>query len=280
MEETVSWMRDRSARPRLIPPPDATTTSASITPGRAEEENEEVAAEAEPEFYFPSPEALPKVVDAAEVLDQFAAQFLEATMGATSGPRTAELKKELLLNRRVVDVVGLERWLRKVEALAELAWFTELCSDEDSEVPPLELFECAFRALEGACSDELHRDGADARRFWIGPVAVLEFFLCPLSKKVMENPVVITSGKVLSIFHLASYDFTCSDGLFDTNRCNECSTYFLVLDGHCIHPARPFWKSYLIGMFQGTDFTFCSHDFSVSMILTSVKFCYYCSRVN
>jgi hypothetical protein len=39
LEETVSW-------PRLIPPPDATTTSASITTGRAEQkEKEEVAVE-------------------------------------------------------------------------------------------------------------------------------------------------------------------------------------------------------------------------------------------
>ncbi|KAM0866303.1 hypothetical protein ACQ4PT_042728 [Festuca glaucescens] len=196
LEETVSWMRDRSARPRLIPPPDATTTSASIKAGRVEEEKEEEVP-AELEFSFPPIDAPPSVVDAADVLGQFADQFLEATMGATAGPRTEEIKKELLLSRRVVDVAGLERWLRKVEALAELAWFTELCSDEDSEVPPLELFECAFQALEAACSDELHRAGADARRFWIGPVAVMEFFLCPLSKKVMEDPVVITSGKTV-----------------------------------------------------------------------------------
>ncbi|KAK1682660.1 hypothetical protein QYE76_043508 [Lolium multiflorum] len=191
LEETVSWMRDRSARPRLTPPPDTTATSASITAGRAEEEAER------DQFSFPPIDAPPSVVDAADVLGQFAAQFLEATMGATAGPRTAEIKKELLLGRRVVDVAGLERWLRKVEALAELAWFTDLCSDEESEAPPLELFECAFRALEGASSDELHRAGADARRFWIGPVAVLEFFLCPLSKKVMEDPVVVTSGKTV-----------------------------------------------------------------------------------
>ncbi|CAM0904937.1 unnamed protein product [Alopecurus aequalis] len=196
VEETVALTRDHSARSRLIPPPDATTTSPSITSGPAEDEEEKKVA-VEPDFSFPPLETLPKVVDAADVLGQFAAQFLEATMGATSSPRTREIKKELLVNRRVVDVAGLERWLRKVEALAELAWFTELCSNEETEVPPPELFECAFRALQAACSDELHRGGADARMFWIGPVAVPGFFLCPVSKKVMENPVVITSGKTV-----------------------------------------------------------------------------------
>ncbi|XP_044332432.1 uncharacterized protein [Triticum aestivum] len=190
MEETVSSTRDQSARPRLVPPPDTSTSSASITGGRAQE----VAAERE--FSFPPLEAPPKVVDAAEVLGQFAAQFLEATMGATAGPRTEKIKKELLLDRKVVDLAGLERWLRKMEAVAELAWFTDLCSHEEKAVPPLELFECAFRALEAARSDELHRCSADARRLWIGPVAVPEFFLCPFSKKFMEKPVVITSGKV------------------------------------------------------------------------------------
>uniref|UniRef100_A0ACD5UYQ9 Uncharacterized protein n=1 Tax=Avena sativa TaxID=4498 RepID=A0ACD5UYQ9_AVESA len=204
VEETVSWIRDQSARPRLIPPPrDATATSASITAGRAEEEKREVTVQ--PEFSFPSPEALPKVVDAAEVLGQFAAQFLEATMGATAGPRTKEIKKELLVDRRVLDVAGLERWLRKVEALAELAWFTDLCSREETAVPPLELFECAFRALEGASSDELHRTGANARRLWIGPVAVLDFFFCPVSKKVMDNPVVLTSGKTVDRSELEKF---------------------------------------------------------------------------
>ncbi|VAH47123.1 unnamed protein product [Triticum turgidum subsp. durum] len=191
MEETVSSTRDQSARPRLVPPPDTSTSSASITGGRAQE----VAAERE--FSFPPLEAPPKVVDAAEVLGQFAAQFLEATMGATAGPRTEKIKKELLLDRKVVDLAGLERWLRKMEAVAELAWFTDLCSHEEKAVPPLELFECAFRALEAARSDELHRCSADARRLWIGPVAVPEFFLCPFSKKFMEKPVVITSGKTV-----------------------------------------------------------------------------------
>lgn len=158
----------------------------------------------EREFSFPPLETPPKVVDAAEVLGQFAAQFLEATMGATAGPRTEKIKKELLLDRKVVDLSRLERWLRKMEAVAELAWFTDLCSHEDREVPPLELFECAFRALEAARSDELHHCSADARRFWIGPVAVPEFFLCPFSKKFMEKPVIITSGKVRQIFHLLS----------------------------------------------------------------------------
>ncbi|KAE8806932.1 U-box domain-containing protein 9 [Hordeum vulgare] len=191
MEETVSSMRDQRARPRLVPPPDTSTSSASITGGRAQE----VAVERE--FSFPPLEAPPKVVDAAEVLGQFAAQFLEATMGATAGPRTEKIKKELLLDRKVVDLVGLERWLRKMEAVAELAWFTDLCSHEEKEVPPLELFECAFRALEAARSDELHRCSADARRLWIGPVAVPKFFLSPFSKKFMEKPVVITSGKTV-----------------------------------------------------------------------------------
>ncbi|KAM3386534.1 hypothetical protein ACQJBY_009858 [Aegilops geniculata] len=191
MEETVSSTRDQSARPRLVPPPDTSTSSASITGGRAQE----VAAERE--FSFPPLEAPPKVVDAAEVLGQFAAQFLEATMGATAGPRTEKIKKELLLDRKVVDLAGLERWLRKMEAVAELAWFTDLCSHEEKAVPPLELFECAFRALEAARSDELHRCSADARRLWIGPVAVPELFLCPFSKKFMEKPVVITSGKTV-----------------------------------------------------------------------------------
>jgi hypothetical protein len=198
-------MRDRSARPRLAPPPDATAASASITAGRAEEDKEEGVPAERDQFSFPPIDAPPSVVDAADVLGQFAAQFLEATMGATAGPRTEAIKKELLLGRRVVDVAGLERWLRKAEALAELAWFTDLCSHEGSEPPPLELFECAFRALEAASSDELHRAGADARRFWIGPVAVLEFFLCPLSKKVMDDPVVITSGKVRQFFHLLRF---------------------------------------------------------------------------
>ncbi|KAF7001474.1 hypothetical protein CFC21_017139 [Triticum aestivum] len=191
MEETVSSTRDQSARPRLVPPPDTSTSSASITGGR----EQEVAAERE--FSFPPLEAPPKVVDAAEVLGQFAAQFLEATMGATAGPRTEKIKKELLLDRKVVDLMGLERWLRKMEAVAELAWFTDLCSHEEKAVPPLELFECAFRALEAARSDELHRCSADARRLWIGPVAVPEFFLCPFSKKFMEKPVVIASGKTV-----------------------------------------------------------------------------------
>uniref|UniRef100_A0ACD5UPR7 Uncharacterized protein n=1 Tax=Avena sativa TaxID=4498 RepID=A0ACD5UPR7_AVESA len=156
--------------------------------GFDEEEKEKSELTVESDLSFPSSEVLPKVVDAVEVVGQFAAQFLH---------RTEEIKKGLLHNRRMVDVMGLERWLRKVEALAELAWFTELCSREETAVPPLELFECAFRALEGASSDELHRAGADARRLWIGPVALLAFFFCPVSKKVMDNPVVITSGKTV-----------------------------------------------------------------------------------
>jgi hypothetical protein len=80
----------------------------------------------------------------------------------------------------------------------ELAWFTDLCADESNPAPPLDLFESAFRALERASSAELH-SGADARRRWIGSVAVLVFFFCPFSK-VMEHPVVISSGKVRQIF--------------------------------------------------------------------------------
>ncbi|KQJ82169.1 U-box domain-containing protein 10-like [Brachypodium distachyon] len=190
VEETISRLRDEGARPRLIPPDTSTSSGSELA------------------FSFPPVKAPPDVVDAAVVLDHFAApetpprtantrsEFLEATMEATAGARTVEIKKELLLNRKVLDLAGLERWLRRLEAVAELAWFTELCSDEKKEVPPVELSECAFRALQAARSNELHH-GADARRSWIGSVAVPDFFLCPVSKKVMENPVVITSGKTV-----------------------------------------------------------------------------------
>ncbi|RLN04107.1 hypothetical protein C2845_PM13G25450 [Panicum miliaceum] len=60
----------------------------------------------------------------------------------------------------------------------------------------IELFECAFRALGNASAGELHH-GADARRRWIGPVVVPQFFVCSVSNKIMENPIVIASGKML-----------------------------------------------------------------------------------
>ncbi|AQK43112.1 U-box domain-containing protein 9 [Zea mays] len=149
----------------------------------------------------------PLVVDGAEVIDAFvgsdeartgkaAAELLDATMGANTGPRTEAIKTELLVNRRLLDLAGLERWMRTVEAVSELEWFTGLCCDENSPPPHIDLFECAFRALENASDVELHH-GADARKRWIGPVGVPEFFICPISNKVMENPVVIASGKTV-----------------------------------------------------------------------------------
>ncbi|RLN23051.1 uncharacterized protein C2845_PM07G08140 [Panicum miliaceum] len=60
----------------------------------------------------------------------------------------------------------------------------------------IELFECAFRALGNTSAGELHH-GADARRRWINPVVVPQFFVCPVSNKIMENPVVIASGKTI-----------------------------------------------------------------------------------
>uniref|UniRef100_J3LX29 RING-type E3 ubiquitin transferase n=2 Tax=Oryza brachyantha TaxID=4533 RepID=J3LX29_ORYBR len=79
-----------------------------------------------------------------------------------------------------------------------------MCADDDEErspVPHLELFDCAFRALQAARSDEPHR-GADFRKYWTGSVSVPEFFLCPISNKVMENPVVISSGKTVDVLAL------------------------------------------------------------------------------
>jgi hypothetical protein len=171
----------------------------------------DAGVEASPSFSFP-PLPAPPSVDAADVIDAFAiseelrkanalAEFLDATMGANTGPRSEAIKKELLVDARVRDIRGLERWLRRTEALDELAWFTDLCADESNPAPPLDLFESAFRALERASSAELH-SGADARRRWIGSVAVPEFFFCPFTKKVMEDPVVISSGKVRPIFLL------------------------------------------------------------------------------
>ncbi|TVU13842.1 hypothetical protein EJB05_37273, partial [Eragrostis curvula] len=234
VEDILASLRDGSARPRLLPPRDgdAAGGSASVGGGVAgaddddeadgfsfpplqgppvfdvEKEDEEVADRdgAFPAFSFPQLQTRPSV-DGAEVLDAFAAsedarkakaaaEFLEATMGANTGPRTEAIKKELCVNGRVLDIEGLERWLRRAEAADELAWFADLCADEGNPAPPLDLFESAFRALERASSAELHR-GADARRRWIGSVPVPEFFLCPFSKKVMEYPVVIASGKTV-----------------------------------------------------------------------------------
>lgn len=148
----------------------------------------------------------PLVVDGEEVLDAFvgsdearagkaAAELLDATMGANTGPRTEAIKTELVVNRRLLDLAGLERWMRRAEAVSELEWFTGLCCDENNPPLQIDLFECAFRALDNASAVELHR-GADARKRWIGPVGVPQFFICPISNKVMENPVVIASGKV------------------------------------------------------------------------------------
>uniref|UniRef100_A0A0E0KPI0 RING-type E3 ubiquitin transferase n=1 Tax=Oryza punctata TaxID=4537 RepID=A0A0E0KPI0_ORYPU len=167
-------------------------------------------------FSFPDLGAPPVVADAAAVVDHFATveaerrekargEFFDATMEATASARLGKIKMDLLVDRRVLDLAGLERWLRRGEAVAELAWFTELCAGEGgAPVPPLELFECAFRALQAARSDELHR-GADFRKHWVGPVAVPEFFLCPISNKVMENPVVISSGKTVEVLALEKW---------------------------------------------------------------------------
>uniref|UniRef100_I1P6E4 RING-type E3 ubiquitin transferase n=2 Tax=Oryza glaberrima TaxID=4538 RepID=I1P6E4_ORYGL len=167
-------------------------------------------------FSFPDLGAPHDVVDAAAVVDHFAtveaerragarAQFLDATMEATASARLGRVKRELLVDRRVLDHAGLERWLRRGEAVAELAWFAELCAGEGGEpVPPLELFESAFRALQAARSDELHR-GAGFRKRWVGPAAVPEFFLCPISNKVMVNPVVISSGKTVEVLALEKW---------------------------------------------------------------------------
>ncbi|KAL6851410.1 hypothetical protein ACP4OV_020343 [Aristida adscensionis] len=178
---------------------------AQMPPEIVEEEAEAEAEGGAGAFSFPQLQT-PPAADVAEVLDAFAlmeeareansaAEFLDATMGAKTA-RTEAIKTELLVGRRVLDIAGLERWLRRAQAVAELAWFTEMCCDEDKRVPPLDLFEGAFRALEHASSDELHR-GADARRHWIRSVPVPEFFLCPVSKKIMEHPVVILSGKTV-----------------------------------------------------------------------------------
>ncbi|KAF8668306.1 hypothetical protein HU200_052362 [Digitaria exilis] len=187
---------------------DAETSAAgaSASRGGGADEEESRAAEGFIGFSLQELEASPGV-DGAEVLDAFAGsddaarkgkaaeEFLEATMGANTGARTEAIKAELVVNGRVLDLEGLERWMRRTEAVSELEWFVGLCCDEEKPAPHVELFECAFRALENASARELHR-GAEARRGWIGSVGVPRFFVCPISNKVMENPVVIASGKV------------------------------------------------------------------------------------
>ncbi|XP_062227348.1 U-box domain-containing protein 9-like [Phragmites australis] len=238
-EQILASLREWRATLRLLAPrDDAAGGSASVGGGGAEDEEEEGGVES---FSFPQLQTpptveegekvevqeggvrsfsfphlqTPPIVDGAEVLDAFtsteeareakaAAEFLEAIMGANTGPRTEAIKKELFVNRRVLDLAGLERWLRRAEAVAELAWFVDLCYDEDNSAPSLDLFECAFRALEGASSSELHR-GPDARRRWIGSVPVPEFFFCPVSKKIMEQPVVISSGKTVDLSALEKW---------------------------------------------------------------------------
>ncbi|KAG8063943.1 hypothetical protein GUJ93_ZPchr0004g39914 [Zizania palustris] len=213
VEEILASLRESTARKRLFAPLEASGSSASITGAGREKAGS---------FSFPPLEEQPGV-DAGEVLDFFAAveadrrtrawdEFFEATMGATANARMEKIKKALLVDEKVLDLAGLERWLRRMEAVAELTWFTEVCSDEDKPAPPLDLFDCAFRALQGACSDELHR-GADFRKYWIGSVAVPEFFLCPLSNKIIEDPVVIASGKTVDLSALekwwSEHSFIC-----------------------------------------------------------------------
>ncbi|KAF0892668.1 hypothetical protein E2562_017646 [Oryza meyeriana var. granulata] len=204
VEEIIASLREGTSRERLFV--DDNGSSASVS----RKGKEKVGS-----FSFPELEAPPTVVDAAEVVGHFATveaerrekareEFLDVTMGATADARLGRIKRALLVDRKVLDLAGLERWLRRGEAVAELAWFTELCAGEGTPVPPLELFECAFRALQAARSDELHR-GADFRKYWMGSVAVPEFFLCPISNKVMENPVVISSGKTVDVLALEKW---------------------------------------------------------------------------
>jgi len=163
-------------------------------------------------------------------------------MGADTGPssRTEAIKAELVANRRVLDLEGLERWMRRTEAVSELEWFAGLCCDEGNPVPQIELFECAFRALGNSSAGELHH-GADARRRWIGPVVVPQFFVCPVSNKIMENPVVIASGKVPRIFPLLcsvfcrSYPDSVMRFLFWSACSWRNSACFVVLLGSQIH---------------------------------------------
>ncbi|CAL5034737.1 unnamed protein product [Urochloa decumbens] len=218
VEEVIAEMKEglTLTAPAAAARDDAETSAAGAASssggggGGADEEEEARAAEAEggfAGFSFQELEA-PRVADGAEVLDAFAgsseearkakaaAEFLEATMGANTGARTEALKAELVAGGRVLDIAGLERWMRRTEAVAELEWFAGLCCDEGSPEPELELFECAFRALGNAAARELHR-GADARRRWVGAAPVPGFFFCPVSNKVMEDPVVVASGKTV-----------------------------------------------------------------------------------
>ncbi|CAL5028017.1 unnamed protein product [Urochloa decumbens] len=220
VEEVIAEMKEglTLAAPTAAPRDDAETSAAGAASssgggggGADEEEEEELRAAGEAGgfagFSFQELEA-PRIADGAEVLDAFAgsseeakkakaaAEFLEATMGANTGPRTEALKAELVAGGRVLDIAGLERWMRRTEAVAELEWFAGMCCDEGSPEPELELFECAFRALENAAARELHR-GANARRRWVGAAPVPGFFFCPVSDKVMEDPVVVASGKTV-----------------------------------------------------------------------------------
>uniref|UniRef100_A0A0D9W3Z6 RING-type E3 ubiquitin transferase n=1 Tax=Leersia perrieri TaxID=77586 RepID=A0A0D9W3Z6_9ORYZ len=169
-------------------------------------------------FSFPDLEPPRRLVDAAAVVDHFATadagrrerargEFLDETMAATAGARMGRIKRELLVRRRVLDLPKLERWLRRTEAVDELAWFTEQCAA--GQAPPLDLFEGAFRALRTAAapSDEVDTcdGGGDRRRFWVGSTPVPEFFLCPISNKVMENPVVISSGMTVDCLSLEKW---------------------------------------------------------------------------
>ncbi|CAN6242096.1 unnamed protein product [Urochloa humidicola] len=220
VEEVIADMKEGltlTAPAAAAPRHDAETSAAGAASasvgggsGGANEEGEEEEPHAAGGFAFQDLAARPST-DGAEMLDVFAgaseearkakaaAEFLEATMGFNTGPRTEAVKAELVTGGRVVDLAGLERWMRRAEAVAELEWFAALCCDEGSPKPELELFECAFRALRNAADRELHR-GADARRRWVGGAAAVpvpEVFFCPVSDKVMEDPVVIASGKTV-----------------------------------------------------------------------------------
>ncbi|CAO2034660.1 unnamed protein product [Urochloa humidicola] len=214
MKEGLTLTAPPAAAPRDVPETSAAAAagaSSSGGRGRSGADDEEEEPRAAGGFAFQDLEARPST-DGAEVLDVFAgaseearkakaaAEFLEATMGFNTGPRTEAVKAELVTGGRVLDLAGLERWMRRAEAVAELEWFVAACSDEGSPPPDLGLFQCAFRALRNAADRELHR-GAGARRRWAGaaavPVPVPEVFFCPVSDKVMEDPVVIASGKTV-----------------------------------------------------------------------------------
>ncbi|XP_066347623.1 U-box domain-containing protein 9-like [Miscanthus floridulus] len=208
----------------------------------------------------------PLVVDGEEILDAFvgsdearagnAAELLEATMGANTGPRT-----ELVVNRRPLDLAGLERWMRTAEAVSELEWFTGLCCDENNPPPQIDLFECAFRALDNASAVELHR-GADARKRWIGPVGVRQFFICPISIKVMENPVVIASGKTVHRLALEEWQ--------KENRrvcpvTGEVLAYIMCIPNVLIKLCIEHWRAAnkIAGVMTATDPPDISHDLEV-----------------